>query len=130
MEEKLDLILNEIKGLKTEVKGLSARMDIVEKRLDAQGEQIANNFNTINDKIDQVAIELRQSIFNLGNEIRKEIRDFKEVNGRQHLEMSEHFEYLYQESKNDREELHQSVNELSKAHKLNRIDIDKLIAKC
>ena len=105
-------------------------MKSVEKRLDAQGEQIANNFNTINDKIDQVAIELRQSIFNLGNEIRKEIRDFKEVNGRQHLEMSEHFEYLYQESKNDREELHQSVNELSKAHKLNRIDIDKLIAKC
>lgn len=137
MEEKLDLLIKEIKGLKDEVKGLSIRMDsfeermdVFEKRLDLQGKQIAENFATLDKKIDDTRLELKREIINQTNEIKKEIRDFKEVNGRQHLKMSENFEYLYQESKNDIEELHQSVNDLSKAHKLNRMDIDKLIAKC
>ena len=123
MEEKLDTILNEISNIKV-------RMDILEKRLDTQGRKMDDNFSALDKKIDDTRLELTREIRRKSDELKAQIGDLREINIREHSTITEHFESLYQESKNDRKELHQNINDLSLAHKLNRMDIDKFMAKC
>ena len=130
MEEKVDEILKivsklqatvldlqaEVSGVKTEtgslkseIISLKTRMDMVEKRLDSQGKQMADGFNTLDKKIDKTAIELRVQMSSVKDELESKINDAIDISSRQYMMVSEHFEKLYQESKKDRQELHQSA---------------------
>lgn len=144
MEEKVDEILKivsklqeEVSGVKTEtgslkseIISLKTRMDMVEKRLDSQGKQMADGFNALDKKIDKTAIELRVQISNVRDELKTDIRDASDISIRQYNMLGEHFERLYQESKKDRQELHQSVDILSNAFQFNKMEIEKLKTKC
>lgn len=121
---------SEVGNLKTEIASLKTRMDMVEKRLDSQGKQMADGFNTLDKKIDKTAIELRVQISNVRDELKIDIKDAIDISVRQAMMVSEHCERLYQESKKDRQELHQSVDILSNAFQFNKMEIEKLKSKC
>ena len=150
MEEKqFDILINEIKDLKGEMKILNTRMDVFEEKLEKTKIELKQELAETKEELRQelaetkvelkqelkqdikdVRIELKRDILGQKNELVEQIQDFKEINTREHTEMIEYFQSLYQESKKDRKELHQNVNDLSAAHKLNRMDIDKLMSKC
>lgn len=139
MEEKqFDILINEIKDLKGEMKVLNTRIDVFEEKLEKTKIELKQELaetkvelkQELKQDIKDVRIELKRDILGQKNELVEQIQDFKEINTREHTEMREYFQSLYQESKKDRKELHQNVNDLSAAHKLNRMDIDKLMSKC
>ncbi len=131
--EKIDVLSNEVKktnekvdSLVNEMKEVKGRLDVVENRLDSQGKKIDEN----SEKIEDLRIDLTKEINRVSSRLEQKIDGFREINTREHSVITEHFEDLYQESKQDRRELHQNVNDLSNAYKMNRMDIDRIMAKC
>ena len=154
MEEKLDAILNETSNIKVCMDRIEEKLDSQGKKIDSQGKMLeeqgkkldlqekileahgkridsqSTHIAALDKKVDKIEIDLRMQIINVKDELMSKIDDAIDINIRQSNMLGMHFEKLYQESKNDREQLHQSVDILSNAIQFNKMEIEKLVAKC
>ena len=112
----------EINNVKTELREEIA-MEINSLRI-----ELKNNINSVKQELmaedKSIRQTLQDSTFMLYSEIRavkQELKDYKEINERQHSEIIQLLEKRFQECKRDREDLHEGLNTLHELYKYNEI---------